>query len=168
MNTIGRSPAPVSRPVLDIGTGASSPALTARQSVPGSCRCAGKVRDGVIAMARARKGARSITVDAVDYRWRASSHDDLIAIAIWPDGPFGRTITARLHDGGCRGENPSGRNHRSPRTLVVTNRLIKRLNDLAASVHEYVPTSRGSPTSLGDVAGQIDLTDAIVADDKRW
>ena len=119
-------------------------------------------------MARAGKGARSITVNDVPYRGRASSQDDFVAATVRPHGSCGRTVTARLYDGGYDGENPAGRNHQSPRTLVVTNRLVRRIIELARSAHNYVPSSRGSPVALGDVGGRIELGDAIVADNKHW
>ncbi len=119
-------------------------------------------------MARARKGARHITVDDVTYCWRASSLDDFISIASWPEDAGRPTLTARLHDGRVEGENPPGRNHQSARTLVMTNRIVRRLLKLAGSAHGHDPSVNGSSVHPDHVEMMIDVADAIVADNKHW
>lgn len=114
-------------------------------------------------MARAKKAARNICVDHVAYRWRASGNDDWIDLVIWPADQRGAAIEARLGYGEVFSAQPgsSGAYDRIVRQVIVTNRIVRRVIELARHSQAYDPTSSGPPLTLGAVDHAIDLSDAI-------
>jgi hypothetical protein len=104
-------------------------------------------------MARASKGARHIAVDGVAYRWRVRDIGICVALTVWPAAPSGPMLTAWFdHDASLGREQ-----------LIVTNRLVRRVIELAVVEHRYDAQDPRTAVNLPHVNVRIDTTATIRA-----
>jgi hypothetical protein len=111
-------------------------------------------------MAKATKNSRNITVGHIAYRWRARGQDGQISISIWPAASGSPVISASI------GYDQTGRDRgvAGVRDIVVTNRIVRRIIELAVSEHGYVPDGDSPSLRLGSLDGRVMNDDAVVAD----
>jgi hypothetical protein len=97
-------------------------------------------------------------VDEVEYRWRASGNDGWIDVTIWPANDVGAAIHA-MFDYHHSFETSTAGEHQ----LVITNRIVRRVIELARAEHAYDPKQRAKDLNLLRVDARVDLTDALRA-----
>ncbi len=113
-------------------------------------------------MAKASKGARHIVVDEVEYRWRATGNDGWIDLTIWPAHDVGAAIHCMFdyqHTLVDRGNGRTSDEHQ----LVITNRIVRRVIELARAEHAYDPRKKTKELDLKQLDALIDISDAIHA-----
>ena len=120
-------------------------------------------------MARSTKAARRITVDSVEYRWRATGNDGYITITVWPSTAIGPAILGNF--GYHETYVSSGEANGYPcwkslhDQVVITNRIVRRVIDYARTNRGYDPHVCGKVLKLGGMDKEVDLADAIRANE---
>jgi hypothetical protein len=107
---------------------------------------------------RRAKGRHRITVNGVEYRWRATGNDGWISIGIWPTNNTGAFIngTFRYHSRpGEQGDRPVDTQ------IIITNRITKRIIELAMTKYDYDPGVKASQLNLGPLDEVIKWDDAV-------
>ncbi len=113
-------------------------------------------------MARAKKGARHIVVNGFAYCWRATGNDGFISLTVWPAKGVGGSISAMInYDETWTSTGPESRGLSPRRQLVVTNRIVSRVIELAGSKYGCNPMCEGTPLDLKSLENLIDLSDAV-------
>src|SRR5438105_2218684 len=113
-------------------------------------------------MARAIKGAQRITVGGVAYRWRATGNDDGIDLTVWPTRRGGRSLYACFNYD-FRIPPPATGGHSMHDQVVITNRLVRRVIELAIAEAGYDPGADGTPLELRRIDARIRMDDAVRA-----
>ncbi|NNJ26847.1 hypothetical protein [Alienimonas chondri] len=118
-------------------------------------------------MAERFKGSRRIVVDEVEYRWRANGNDGFISLAIWPASDVGPTIGVGFgyHETIDWATDAHGMSRGISRgdQLVVTNRLVRRVIELAVSDYGYSASEAGPQLQIRYIEAQVDWSDAVRA-----
>jgi hypothetical protein len=110
---------------------------------------------------RSAKGSHRIVVDGVEYRWRATGNDGWISVGIWPTNTVGAFIcgTFRYHE--HHSEDKDGVRQSLGNQIIITNRITRRIIELAALKHAYDPNVKADQLNLGHLDDQIKWDDAI-------
>jgi hypothetical protein len=115
---------------------------------------------------RRTKGSRRITVDGIEYRWRATGNDGYISIGIWPSDNVGAYIQGNIRYHETWIENGDGSRSSAGDQVIVTNRIIRRIIRHAIGRHGYNPGVQGAQLNLKALDGVVSLDDAIRASDE--
>lgn len=110
-------------------------------------------------MAINSKGSRKIVVGGVEFRWRATGHDDGISITIWPRHNDVSIILARIGYHSTPVPNALG-GYSVVDHLVVTNRLIRRIILHYGVDFMLVSTKKIDVGHLEEIAGIGDVVRA--------
>src|SRR5262249_25436485 len=114
---------------------------------------------------RSAKGSRRITVQGVEYRWRARGDDGYMSIGIWPTNSLGPFIRGDLRYHATWTENGDGSSSSAGHQIIVTNRLIKLIIEHAISTHGYDPHNKSKELNLQVLDDEIKWEDAVRATD---
>jgi hypothetical protein len=112
---------------------------------------------------RSQKGSRKIVVRDVEYRWRASGNDGYISIGIWPTNNVGAYIQGNLRYYETWIDNGNGSHSSAGDQIVITNRIIKRIIEVAITEHQYDPLIKGRELNLKNLDHVIEWHDAVRA-----
>ena len=112
---------------------------------------------------RSQKGSRKIVVRKVEYRWRASGDDGFISIGIWPTNNIGAYIQGNLRYYETWIDKGNGIRSSTGDQIVITNRIIKRIIELAITAHQYDPMIKGRELNLKNLDQAIEWNDAVRA-----
>ena len=117
-------------------------------------------------MARNSKGSHRIVVGDIEYRWRATGNDGWISVNIWPADGVGPLINTSF--GYHETMDQVSESHWTSRgdQIIVTNRLVRRVIELAISDYSYLPTENGPQLQIRQIESQIDWDDAVRASDQ--
>ena len=122
---------------------------------------------GLKNMAVSKKKSHRIEVDGVEYRWRATGNDGWISLTVWPDGRDGPPITGNFKYHETWVEN--GRTDHGPcysslgDQIVITNRLVRRVIELATRDYSYDPDTNGKQLNLRNLDEKVRIDDAVRA-----
>jgi hypothetical protein len=114
---------------------------------------------------RRGKGSRRISVGAVEYRWRATGDDGYISLGIWPVNNIGPYIRGNLRYHTTYLEIGNGVQSSAGDQIVITNRMVRRVIELAVTHHAYDPTVNGAVLNLGPLDAAVRWDDAVRASD---
>lgn len=114
-------------------------------------------------MARSAKTARNIVVNDVGYHWRATGNDGYISVTIWPSSNLGPAILCNFDYQESWIPSGEGQYSSAGNQIVITNRIVRRVIDLAVTKYGYDPSGRGKELNLRRSDGLIELDDAIRA-----
>lgn len=114
-------------------------------------------------MAKAAKTARNITVGAVRFRWRATGNDGWISLTIWPRELPGPVIACSL-DYHHTPEPLANGVLALTRQVIVTNRLVRGVIELAISQFGYDAAKKGKQLNLPRVDELLDMSKALRAE----
>jgi hypothetical protein len=112
---------------------------------------------------RSQKGSRRITVNDVDYRWRATGDDGYISLSIWPLNNVGPYIQGNFGYHQTWSPNGDGSYSSLGDQIVITNRIIRRIVEYAISAHRYTPLLKGKTLNLKVLDNVIKWDDAVRA-----
>ncbi len=119
-------------------------------------------------MARSTKNAQHIVVDEVAYHWRATGNDGYITVTIWPANNIGPAILGNIEYHETWIADTERQSYSSAGDqIVITNRIILRIINVALSDHGYDPQTRGKELNLRAMDHLIDWKDAIRATRKN-
>lgn len=111
---------------------------------------------------RPTKNTHRIVIRAVEYRWQARGDDGYISIGIWPANDVGPYIGGTLEyhaTAAVKGKSPTLLQYAGQ--LVVTNRIVRRIIELALDEHHYDPGVKGDALYLGRLDDAIRWDDAV-------
>lgn len=110
---------------------------------------------------RSQKGSRTIVVETVKCRWRATGNDGYISIGIWPGNNIGPYILGNLRYHETWLDNGDGSWSSAGNQIVITNRIIRRIVEHAIAVHGYDPQVRGKELNLKVLDDVVKWDDAV-------
>jgi len=110
---------------------------------------------------RSSKGSHLITVQGVDYRWRATGNDEYISVGIWPVGNIGPFIGGFFGYHDTLVDNRDSSYSTAGDQIVITARLVRRIIEHAITAHAYDPNKKGKELNLKALEGLINWDDAF-------
>lgn len=109
------------------------------------------------------KGSRRISLNDIEYRWRASGNDGYISIGIWPINNIGAYISSTVDYHTTIISNKDGSLSSKGDQIVVTNNLIRLIIEHAITSLGYNPCKSAQQLSLRSVDHLIDWAKIVIA-----
>ena len=112
---------------------------------------------------RNTKCTHLISVQGIQYRWRAQGGDESISVGIWPANGIGARIGGSFRYHNTWIDIGGGISTSAGDQIIVTSRLIRRIVEHAIATHNYDPKVKAKQIDLGPLEGVIPWDDAIRA-----